>query len=83
MLVSVIGAYQNSKTIKDITDHENLPRSTVSNIINGFLKNGEINKKEKSGKKHEKITEDAKQYTVCQKSLFAPIKNMYLLCLKT
>ena len=50
-----------AKTVKDITDYENLPRSTVCNIIKGFLKTGELNKKEKGGKKHEKITEDVKQ----------------------
>jgi len=51
-----------AKTVKDITDYENLPRSTVCNIIKGFLKTGELNKKEKGGKKHEKMTEDVKQY---------------------
>ena len=49
-------------TIKEIYTYENLPQSTVYNIINKFRKSNAIVKLKQGGKKYEKITPEIQDF---------------------
>ena len=54
--------YQNYMSIKEIYTYENLPKSTVYNIINKFRKSNAIVKLKQGGKKYEKITSEIQDF---------------------
>jgi len=58
----IVKAYSSGTKICDICKYENLPHSSVSSIINIWLKTGRIDACEKGGCKHRKISEPTKVF---------------------
>ncbi|KII69549.1 hypothetical protein RF11_00429 [Thelohanellus kitauei] len=58
----IINAHQNGSTVKNVSEYENLPRSTIHNIVKKYSETGRISKENRGGRTHFKVNEEIKTF---------------------
>ncbi|KII70625.1 hypothetical protein RF11_06980 [Thelohanellus kitauei] len=58
----IINAHQNGSTVKNVSEYENLPRSTIQNIVKKYSETGRISKENRGGRTHFKVNEEIKTF---------------------